>query len=193
MKNSFKNIQESGEQISTEKFDEIAAGIEHFIKYQLPLHNITNNPHLQDSEYASNNPEKSNILDNNVSYHIFKQDPLAQFLSSKRRFLNKSLDEIIELINEREQIRDNNFYQINKDICMTYTQMLKLSLHRYNINFGTDKVYNTLKQQVVALNREKRAEEVACWKDVTHLKSYLRESLKEAEQEKRKQSILLGK
>jgi hypothetical protein len=187
MKNSFKKKQESVEQISTEKFDEIATGIEHFIKYQLPLHDITNNPHLQDSEYEELNP------DNNVSYHIFKQDPLAQFLSSKRRFLNKSLDEIIELINEREQIRDNNFYQINKDICMTYTQMLKLSLHRYNINFGTDKVYNTLKQQVVALNREKRAEEVACWKDVIHLKSYLRESLKEAEQEKRKQSILLGK
>ena len=156
--------------------------IENFIKYQLPLHNIANGLNSQDSEYEELNP------DNNISYNIFKKDPLAQFLSSKREFLNKSLDEIVALINEREQIRDSNIYQIEKDICKVHTKMFNLSWQRYNINFDTNKEYHKLQQQVIMLNREKRAEDVACWKDLIHLKSDLRESLKDAEQEKRKQA-----
>ena len=186
MKNSIEKNQESGEQISPEEFNNIAKAMEHFIKYQLPLHNITNNSILEDSEYKGLNP------DNNISHNFFNQDPLSQFLSDKRKFLNKSLDEVVALINEREQIKDSNIYQIDKDICKVHTKMFNLSWQRYNFNFDTDKAYHKLQQLVMALNREKRSEDVACWKDVTQLKSYLRESLKEAEQEKRKQAILKG-
>ena len=164
-----------------QKFNDIAKAIEHFTKYQLTQQDITNRSHLKASQYKGLNP-----------YNFFNQDPLAQFLSSKREFLNKSLDEIVALINEREQIRDINIYQIEKDICRVHTKMFNLSWQRYNINFDTDKTYQRLQQLVMALNREKRAEDVVCWKDITRLKSYLREFIKEAEQEKRKQVILKG-
>jgi len=186
MKNSIENNQESGEQIEQGKFNDIDEAMEHFIKYQLPLQCVKNDLHLQDIAYEALNP------DNNISYNIYKQDPLSQFLSSKREFLNKSLDEIVSLINERGQIRENNIYQIEKDICKVHTKMFNLSWQRYNINFDTDKEYHKLQQQVIMLNREKRAEDVACWKDLIHLKSDLRESFKDAEQEKRKQAILKG-
>ena len=186
MKNSLEKNLNNYDQLDQSKLNNPAIGIDHFIKYHLPLYNIKNSSHLYAFDYKQINP------DNNISYNIFKKDPLAQFLSSKREFLNKSLDEVVALINEREQIKDNNIYQIDKDICKVHTKMLNLSWQKYNINFDTDKAYHKLQQLVMALNREKRSEDVACWKDVTRLKSYLRESIKEAEQEKRKQAILKG-
>ena len=183
MKNSLEKNLKYYDQLDQSKLNNPTA--DYFIKYHLPLYNTKNSSHLYDLDYKQINP-------GNISYNIFKKDPLAQFLSSKREFLNKSLDEIVALINEREQIRNSNIYQIEKDICKVHTNMLNLPWQRYNINFDNDKVYHRLQQLVMALNREKRAEDVACWKDVTHLKSYLRESLRESEQEKRKQAILKG-
>jgi len=167
MDNSFEKNYNFEGHLEPGKCDEIAAGLEHFITYQLPLYN--------------------------VDYSLHLQDPLAQFLSGKREFLNKSLEEIAALIREREQIRDINIYQIDKDICKTRTQIFNLPWRRYEINFDIGKIHQTLQKQVVALNREKRLEEIACWRDVTRLKSDLRESLKEQAQEKRKQSLLSGK
>lgn len=167
MDNSFEKNYNFGSQILPEKLDDVAAGLKNFIAYRLPLYK--------------------------VDYSLHLQDPLAQFLSGKREFLTKSLEEIVALIREREQIRDINIYQIDKDICKTRTQMFNLPWRRYEINFDLGKIHQTLQKQVVALNREKRLEEIACWRDVTRLKSDLRESLEELAQEKRKQSLLSGK
>ena len=62
MENSFENNHDCGCQIEQGKFDNIAKAIGHFIKYQLPLHNITNSSHLKNSEYKELNP------DNNINY-----------------------------------------------------------------------------------------------------------------------------
>ena len=57
-----------------------------------------------------------------MSNNIFKQDPLAQFLSGKREFLYKSLDEVIALINEREQNGNRGHFSV----CSSNKYLIKL-------------------------------------------------------------------
>jgi len=192
MENSFDG---NHEQLRPGQSDNLATALEHFVKYQLPHSGITNHSQLENSTSeqvdATDIPVTLNIP-NNVTSHIFKQDPLARFLSGKRRSLNKTIEDIVTLIKEREKIRDRNINQIDKDICEVHTRMLNLPEQRYQLNPDTQKMYHTLQQQVMRSYGEQRAEEISCWRDVTRLKSDLRESLKELEQERRKQSLFSG-
>jgi len=167
MKNTDEKNYTNGSSISPETLTDIAAGFENYIAYKLPMFKN--------------------------DYRMFLQDPLGKILSGKREFLNKSIEEIITLIKEREQLRDRNIYKIDIDICKINTVMLNLPGQRYSIDVDTDTINDTLQKQVMTLNKEKRAEEVACWRDITRLKSDLKDSLKELAQEKRKQSLLSGK
>jgi len=171
MENSFEKNHESNGQHDSGNLDSLVTAIKNFADYQLLL----------------------SKTDNSIPSNIIIQDPLAQFLSVKREFVKKSLDEIAALIEEREQVKNSNIDKINQDICKVRTKMLNLSWQKYFIDSGTDKLYQTLQKQVIALNREKRAEDINCWRDVIRLKSDLRESLKEEAQEKRKQTLLSGK
>ena len=159
------------------KSTNIAAAAEFFIKYQLPWFN---------SSCSAISSE------NNSVHNIFNRDPLAKFLFGKRKFLNKSLDDILNRIKEREKIKDRNTWEIDQEICQIHTSMLNHPKNRYAIDMSLLKSYNALQQHVNALDHAKRAEEISCWRDVTRLKNDLRESIKELEQEKRKQSLLLG-
>ena len=102
------------------------------------------------------------------------------------------MDDILNRIKEREKIKDRNTWEIDQEICQVHTFMLNHPRNRYAIDMSLLKSYNALQQQVNALDHAKRAEEISCWRDVTRLKNDLRESIKELEQEKRKQSLLLG-
>ena len=177
MENASQAKHNQDEQIHRKEFTNLAPVVEFFVKYQLPWINVD---------------KTSNSSDNDTHFNIFQRDPLAELLSSKRRFLYKSLEEIVELIEEREQFKDSALYQIDKDICEVRTKMLNLPHEKYVLIPEINKVYNLFQQQVFALYKEKRAEEVSCWRDVIRLKSDLRESDKELEQEKRKQSLLSG-
>ena len=156
---------------------EIAAAAEFFVKYQLPWINSS----------CSSFPSENSTVQN-----IFKRDPLEKFISGKRKSLNKSLDDILNLIKEREKIKDKNALEIDQEICQIHTSMLSHPKNKYAIDMSLLKSYSTFQQQVNALDHAKRAEEISCWRDVTRLKSDLRDSIKELEQEKRKQSLLLG-
>ena len=70
--------------------------------------------------------------------------------------------------------------------------MFNLPGQRYQLNPDIEKMYHTLQQQVMRSYGEQRAEAISCWRDVTRLKSDLREPVKELEQEKRKQTLLSG-
>ena len=183
------------EQLHRGQSDNLAAALRHFVKYQLPYRGITNHSQLEESTSEPLDPNDIPLtlnIPNNVGSNTSKQDPLARFLSGKRRLLNKTIEDIVTLIEEREKIRDRNIYQIDKDICEVHTRMLNLPRERYIVNPDTEKMYHTLQQQVMRSYGEQRAEEISCWRDVTRLKSDLREPVKELEQEKRKQSLLLG-
>jgi hypothetical protein len=117
---------------------------------------------------------------------------LAKFLSSKRKSLNKNLDDILNRIKEREKIKDTNTLEIDQEICQVHTSMLNHPKNMYAVDMATIKSFNALQQQVNTLYNAKRAEEISCWRDVTRLKNDLRDFKKILEQEKRRQSLLSG-
>ena len=165
------------EKSAPDKSTNIAAAAEFFIKYQLP---------------GINSSCSSFSSDHNSVHNLFNRDPLARFISGKRKSLNKSLDDILNLIKEREKIKDRNVLEIDQEICQVHTTMMNHPKNRYAVDMSLLKSYDVLQQQVNALDNVKRSEEISCWRDVTKLKSDLRDSIKELEQEKRKQSLLLG-
>ena len=192
MENTF---DENHEQLHRGQSDNLAAAVKHFVKYQLPHRGITNYSQFEESTSEQVDPNDIPValnIPNSVTGNTSTQDPLARFLSGKRRFLNKTKEDIVTLIEEREKLRDRNIYQIDKDICEMHTRMLNLPRERYIVNPDTEKMYHTLQQQVMRSYGEQRSEAISCWRDVTRLKSDLRESLKELEQESRKQSLLSG-
>ena len=52
-----------------------------------------------------------------------------------------------------------------------------------------DSLFNP-KWEIAGLEKERRMEEVSCWRDITRLKSELRETLKEFNHEKEKEGLL---
>lgn len=121
-----------------------------------------------------------------------KNDPLDQFMGGKKEFLAKSIEDILGLMYEREQLKYENFSKIDDESCKFGTQLLELEKWYTGKNSNIDKWKSNLQRDLAALEREKRFEEVACWRDTTRLKSELREVMKEFSQEKRRESLLTG-
>ena len=174
------------EQGSQDEINSLTPAIEFFIKYQLPWLGFSDNSNAEEGRYGG--------FDSHIaSFDTTRGDPLARFLSGKRKFLQNSFDGITGLIKERERLKYAAFYQINQDVCDVRTKMLNLPKSGYALIPDMEKTYDALHRQVVALHKEKRAEEVSCWRDVSRLKSDLQESIKQLEQERRKQSVLTGR
>jgi hypothetical protein len=121
-----------------------------------------------------------------------KKEPLQEFLSGKRKILFQSLEDIVGLIKQREEMRDINTDQIDKEICYVHTKIMNLPRQKYSFNKDVEKTYNSMVQQSLMLYQAKRDEEINCWKDILRLKTDLRESVSELEQEKRKQNLIKG-
>ena len=119
-----------------------------------------------------------------------KTDPLDQFISGKKEFLAKSVEDILGLVYEREQLKYENFSKIDDESCKFGTQLLGLDQWYTGKNSNIDKWKSNLQRDLAALEKEKRFEEVACWRDTTRLRSELREAMKEFDQEKRRETLL---
>ena len=110
-----------------------------------------------------------------------------------RSLLAHSIQDLVELINERESLRDNNIYKIKIDSCQINNRLHEIEQWRSgHINPQVEKLRAGLESEVNTLEREIRMEEVACWRDVVRLKSDLRESIGEFVNEKRKQNLIDG-
>ncbi len=60
------------------------------------------------------------------------------------------------------------------------------------VNPGIDRIRTNIERELLAFEREKRMEEVACWRDVCRLKSDLREVIRELEREKNRENLISG-
>ena len=105
---------------------EIAAAAEFFVKYQLPWINSSCN---------------SISSQHNSVHNLFNRDPLSRFISGKRKSLNKSLDDILNLIKEREKIKDSNVLEIDQEICQVHTTMMNHPKNRYAVDMSLLKSY----------------------------------------------------
>ena len=145
---------------------------------------------LSDSSYLSS--RNKSYLDTKVeSPTAALADPLDRFLSGKRDFLIRSVKDIGCLIYEREMLRKKNFYKIDYGICYVGYKVGQLGPWYSGMNQNIDRQRSSLDKEVFGLEKEKRMEDVSCWRDIWRLKLELRDVLKELDQEERKRSFVL--
>jgi len=117
-------------------------------------------------------------------------DPLGSFLSAKREFWATSVEDILGRISEREHIRRENIYQVDYESCQMRTRLYQLDHWRRGFDPQVERIQVQIEREMSSLEREKRFEEVACWRDVTRLSGELREALRELSLEERKAALV---
>jgi hypothetical protein len=118
------------------------------------------------------------------------QDPLDEFLSGKRVFLAKSVEDILGSIYERITLKYENLRQLDYQSIRLGTRLLELENCNWGMNPQIERVRVGIEHEINATDMEKRKEEVDCWRDVVRIKTELRETLREFGQEKRKSELL---
>jgi len=118
------------------------------------------------------------------------QDPLDIFFSAKRTFLGKSVEDILGSIYERISLKYENLQQLEYQSIRLGSRLLELNNCNWGMNPQIERVRIGLEHEILATATEQRNEEVECWKDVTRLKTELRETLREFSQEKQKSALI---
>ena len=117
-------------------------------------------------------------------------DPLDGFFAGKRDAIAGGVEDVLGLIYEREQLKYENLFKIDCDSCKVQGRLLPLEYWRPGINSEIDKVRTNIERELISLEREKRMEEVACWRDVARLRSELREVLQDFSRERARESLV---
>ena len=118
------------------------------------------------------------------------QDPLDSFFTAKRTFLGKSVEDILGSIYERVSLKYENLHQLEYQSIRLGSRLLELNNCNWGMNPQIERVRIGLEHEILATATEQRKEEVECWKDVTRLKTELRETLREFSQEKQKSALI---
>lgn len=118
------------------------------------------------------------------------RDPLEHFFLGKKVTLSRSVEDIVGLIDERVALKYTNIRTIDYESCETKTKIFELDRWYLGMNSSIDKMRSAFERELLGFEREKRMEEVACWRDVARLKSELREATKELDQENRRGELL---
>lgn len=152
------------------------------LRYMAPY---TSRPGIQKHDYLP-----TEIGYASGSSQNFFPDPIDSFFKGKTIFQAKCVEDIVGLIDEREQLRESIHKRIDYDYCGVKTRLHALEDFHDGLNPNTDKMKTNIYRELGALEKEKRMEDVACWRDVTRLKGDLRDALRELDQEKRKYDLL---
>jgi hypothetical protein len=120
------------------------------------------------------------------------QDPLDNFLTAKRTFVGKTVEDILGSLYERVSLKYENLQQLDYQACQLKTRLMALEQWRWGLNPQMERVRIGIEHEILDTDSEKRREEVECWRDVTRLKTELRESLREFSQEKQKNALITG-
>ncbi len=93
---------------------------------------------------------------------------VSGLISDKSRFAQLAVKNLQGLIDERIRLRELNTERIDYDMCKAKSQIYQLELWGYRGGF--DRQRQTLGLTLFGLERERRGEEVSCWRDVSRLK-----------------------
>lgn len=83
------------------------------------------------------------------------------------------IDALVEAIDARRLIREENFYGIERDLCKCQNLLFDLGYRVY----ARDRQWKDLETRKLDLSREKRGEESAFFRDVTFLGKELRDAV----------------
>jgi len=119
-------------------------------------------------------------------------DPLDCFFSGKRDFIARSVEDILGMIYERESLKYENIEKIDYDFCKVHSRLFPLEYWETGMHSEIDKTRTNIEKELVNLEREKRMEEVASWRDIARLRTDLREVMREFTQQKSREALLSG-
>jgi len=94
--------------------------------------------------------------------------------------------------NTLKKIEKEHAGQINEEACEAKTRIFSVDHWHPAMNKEADKIRANAEKDILGLEREKRMEEIACWRDTSRLQSELRTVLSEWSGEERKETLLFG-
>ena len=121
--------------------------------------------------------ETNNHNQNNNSYQTntsIENKFLDDVLGSKVKSLQDTIKRIEDQISRRHEIRDYNIHRILLDSCYTGSELLNLPLLLFVPEINKKRQF--CEQQLAKLEKEKRDEDTALWKDVQMLTKELSEA-----------------
>ena len=119
-------------------------------------------------------------------------DPIDSMLKAKGEFLERSIEDILGMIGDRERMRDEHVNKIDKESCQAKTRIFEIDHWQPAMNREADRIRANQEKEMSGLERERRMEEIACWRDVSRMRMELHGVLEEWSKEKRKEQLLLG-
>jgi len=117
-------------------------------------------------------------------------DPVGTFLSAKKGFLEASIKDLLGQIEEREHLLYSHLREIQYETLANSAKMLEVGRWQRGFHPNLDRVRSQLEKLEAGFERERRMEEVASWRDISRLKTELREVTQEWGMEKQKELLL---
>ena len=143
------------------------------------------NDHLKDlTKYSSLESLISTIPKNQPS------DPINHIWQDKLKIAQCQVSSLINAIDLRGKIKQENIYRINQDICNIHTQQFALQNSSPFGKYSITPDQSGLEKSVVNLEREKRSEIVGCWKDILMTRKDLIDAISDYLSLKRKMDLL---
>lgn len=102
---------------------------------------------------------------------------------------------LISQIREREIIKERNLESIDYDMGKFRTHLMQLEeIRLYHEIFDLERRRTkiSLGEKIAGLEKEKRAEETSCWRDLTQLRKELMDSIKEYKTSSRKKELIVS-
>ena len=119
---------------------------------------------------------------------------LENMISDKAKTLKSSVNAILEEINLRENLNKYQSKEIDEELCRQRTKLMQYTTLKYQFPGGLNRTATEAKSQiqstVLELAKEKRKEQLECWRDLMFLKKYLMVSLKDYWELVRRRSAL---
>jgi hypothetical protein len=115
------------------------------------------------------------------------------FLAAKVRIVEESIQQIEEEIEAREALRDSLLETIDKELCAQKECLFAAAPYGSSVvTIGDTKRRSSLESEIARLEAEKRHEGTSAWKDIANLKRELRELLRERQELRRQEQVMLG-
>lgn len=117
-------------------------------------------------------------------------DPLRDFFRGKRELSRWNVTEILQHIEARRQLKEESLKKIEEDRLGLRERVMRLDVWHPTMNTAADKLRMNLEREILALERERRFEKVAYWRDITRIESEFREAVGGYAQEQRRAGLL---
>ena len=142
----------------------------------------------------------TNLLDSIRKFDLDNKKPsgtLESLLSDKGRSLKAGVIALLDEIKGREDLNVNQTQKIDKEIRRQHTNAMQLENivdhHPFDLTKDLEESKARIESNVLELEKERRKEQVECWRDLMFLKKHLMVSLKEYWDLVRRKEILDGR